>query len=395
MQDQRNTRARPGTGHLFVKITTAGREDWYGKWYAEGRQVKRKIGPKRKPGGGGMTQRDAEAKLRRIVDKVTPPARERVTVAEAGERLIRHLTGVGRKPSTVEGYESYLRVHLAPFFTGRKLDAITPADVEAFIAAKQADGAATKSILNYLGLLYSIFEFARKKKLATSNPCADVDRPAVESTTAIRFLDQEELEALIAAELDDPLGRVLAVMYLTAAMTGMRQGELIALRWRDVDWVAARVRIRRNYVRGEYGTPKSKRSSRSVPLADRVGGELDRLSRETAWAGDDDLVFAHPLTGGEIDRSKLLKRYKKALRRAKVRPVRFHDLRHTFGTRTAAAGVPMRTLQEWMGHADFTTTLIYADYAPSAHEAAWVEAAFGPATEPTPSREAAAGSVVP
>ena len=60
-----------------------------------------------------------------------------------------------------------------------------------------------------------------------------------------------------------------------------------------------------------------------------------------------------------------------------MRAVRFHDLRHTFGTRMAAAGVPMRTLQEWMGHRDFKTTLIYADYAPGQHEAELVDAAFG------------------
>ncbi|MGI8903264.1 MAG: tyrosine-type recombinase/integrase [Solirubrobacteraceae bacterium] len=65
------------------------------------------------------------------------------------------------------------------------------------------------------------------------------------------------------------MGGVERVMYLTAAMTGMRQGELFALRWRDVDWTARRIRVRRNYVRGEFGTPKSKRSSRSVPLAPR------------------------------------------------------------------------------------------------------------------------------
>jgi hypothetical protein len=72
----------------------------------------------------------------------------------------------------------------------------------------------------------------------------------------------------------------------------------------------------------------------------------------------------------------LLKRFKVALRAAGVRDVRFHDLRHTFGTLMAAAGVPMRTLQEWLGHRDLTTTLIYADYAPSEREAEWVAVAF-------------------
>ena len=77
-----------------------------------------------------------------------------------------------------------------------------------------------------------------------------------------------------------------------------------------------------------------------------------------------------------MDRSLLLKRFKAALKRAGVREVRFHDLRHTFGTRMAAAGVPMRMLQEWMGHRDFKTTLIYADYSPAANEADLVNAAF-------------------
>jgi integrase len=143
----------------------------------------------------------------------------------------------------------------------------------------------------------------------------------------------------------------------------------------DVDWPSQRVRVRRNYVRGRLGTPKSKRSTRAVALADVLGGELDHHYKASAYQADDDLVFAHPHTGGPSDRSKLLKRYKKALKRAGVREVRFHDLRHTFGTRMAAAGVPMRTLQEWMGHRDFKTTLIYADYAPGANEAALVNAA--------------------
>ena len=77
-----------------------------------------------------------------------------------------------------------------------------------------------------------------------------------------------------------------------------------------------------------------------------------------------------------MDRSKVRKRFKAALKRAGVREVRFHALRHTFGIRMAAAGVPMRTLQEWIGHRDFKTTLIYADYAPAANEAELVNAAF-------------------
>ena len=89
-------------------------------------------------------------------------------------------------------------------------------------------------------------------------------------------------------------------------------------------------------------------------------------------------MFGDPLTGEPLSRAALMRRYRRALRAAGLDvEQRFHDLRHTFGTRMAAAGVPMRTLQEWMGHRDIATTQRYADYAPSAHEAAFVEAAFG------------------
>jgi integrase len=80
------------------------------------------------------------------------------------------------------------------------------------------------------------------------------ERPG--ATPDIRFLDQAELEALLTAVPDDARGPTERAIYLTAAMTGLRQGELIALRWRDVDWTAGRIRVRQNFVRGEFGTPK-------------------------------------------------------------------------------------------------------------------------------------------
>ena len=112
-------------------------------------------------------------------------------------------------------------------------------------------------------------------------------------------------------------------------------------------------------------------------MADEVAGELDRLSKQSKWQGDNELVFANPVTGTPLDKTAIRRRYGKALKGANLDSShRFHDLRHTFGTRMAAAGVAMRTLQEWMGHRDIGTTQRYADYAPSAHEAELVAAAF-------------------
>jgi integrase len=365
-----------------VRKDSAGRETWYGKWWVGSSQVKRRIGPKRTPSlRDGLTRSQAEAELRKLIGSVqiAQARRERMTVAEAGELLIASATTRGLKRSTVMSYETICRVHLSPFFGSRPLDRIARRDVESLGAQMIRKGKTPATTRHALSVLHTIFEHARRQEWVVANPVSLADKPRVEQVDPdIRFLDTEEVEALVRGVPDDYLGRVERPMYLAAAMTGMRQGELLALRWLDVDWAAQRVRIRRNFVRGEFGTPKSKRSSRSVPLADRLARELDQLHRGTNWPGEDDLVFAHPHTGKPIDRSKLLKRFKSALKHAGVRDVRFHDLRHTFGTRLAAQGVPMRTLQEMMGHRDFKTTLIYADYAPSAHEAGWIEAAFAP-----------------
>jgi len=159
-------------------------------------------------------------------------------------------------------------------------------------------------------------------------------------------------------------------------MTGLRQGELLGLRWRDVDGTGRKVRVVSPYVRGEFGDPKSEGSGRSVPLADRVAKELQKLRERSVYDADGDLVFCHPESGGPLDRSKLTRRFKQAIKLAKVREITFHELRHTFGTRMAAAGVPLRTIQHWMGHADAKTTQVYAHYQPSDHEADTVDQAF-------------------
>jgi integrase len=373
-------RRSTGTGSLAIRRDARGAASWYGQWWVAGRRVTRKLGRKRDTGTRvGLTRSHAERELQKRIDRdMAVPVERAVSVQDAGERLIEHLTALGRKRSTLGDYESFLRVHLGPFFGDRALDRIGPAQVEAFIAAKRREGRATKSILNYLGLLHSIFEYGHRRGLSQRNPVKMVDKP--ESGGAdpdVRFLDEAELEAVVAAVPDDVRGPTERTLYLTAAMSGLRQGELLGLRWRDIDWSAARIRVRQSYVRGEFGTPKSRRSSRSVPLADRVAGELDRHFQRSAYQRDDELVFCHPANGEPLDRSRLLKRFKAAARRAGVREVRFHDLRHTFGTRMAGAGVALRTLQEWMGHRDFKTTLIYADYQPSAQEVELVERAFG------------------
>lgn len=128
-------------------------------------------------------------------------------------------------------------------------------------------------------------------------------------------------------------------------------------------------------------------------MADRVAAELERHFQRSRCQADDDLVFCHPDTGHPYDASKLRKRFKDALAAAGLRPIRFHDLRHTFGTGMAAAGAPLRAIQEWMGHRDIQTTQVYADYAPDPSQGGvWAEAAFGGAADSSTSLSEAGDS---
>ena len=321
--------------------------------------------------------------MQRRIDRERQVVRSGLSIGEVGETYLEHVEFVlERKQTTLGDYRSIVHKHLKPFFAERPIERVDADWISRYIAAKKREGLATKTITNHLAFMHGLFAFALKRGWIVANPVASVDRPqAPGGDPDIRFLDLKELEALLKAVPSDYLGLTEYGLYLAAAMTGLRQGEPIALRWVDVDWKAGRIRVRRNYTRQEFGTPKSKRSSRPVPMTKRVVAELKAHFERTEYSGDDDLVFCHPQTGHPLDASKMRKRYKEALKEAGVRAVRFHDLRHTFGTHCAAAGVPMRTLQEWMGHAQLSTTEIYADYAPSAQEKAMVERAFNPPDE--------------
>jgi integrase len=363
----------------------------------------RKVGPARTPGErDGLTKAQAEARFRKMREGERPRTNgERVTMVEAGEELRRRLEIRGRKKSHRLTIESDLRNHITPFFAGTELDKIQPRDIERYIAAKlrpatpgnhaspkKADRAkkvggpkkrlAPKTIRNHLNTMHSIFDIGLRLGWCQSNPVKLADRPVIKATeTRIKFLDQPELEKLLAVPYpNDAFGKIEPALYLTAAMTGLRQGELIGLRWRDIDFNARRVRVVSPYVRGEFNDPKSEDSGRSLPLAQRVHDALTQLRERTLYPADSDLVFCHPETGKPLDRSKLVRRFKQALQQAEVRTITFHELRHTFGTRMAAAGVPLRTIQHWMGHADSKTTQIYAHYQPSEAEASVVDGAF-------------------
>ncbi len=369
---------RTPTGHVFRVERTRG-ASWYAKYRLPGgRQVQRRLGPawteRGRPPAGYFTKRTAEAWLRDVLDEArrgTLPGMVRTgaTFADAAAEFLRYAEhDRACKPSTLSDYRSVLNAHLKPAFDSMALEEITTEAIERW-RTRLDSGLSNRTKNKLLVVLHGVFRRAHKAYGLPRNPVVDVEKHPQRSSGDIDVFSPEEVMALVraASSTQD------AAIYLTAAFTGLRRGELIALRWRDVDFEGQAIRVRASYAGGQLTTPKSGKV-RAVPMAPEVASALASLGQRELFAGDDDLVFPGE-TGGYLDGSALRRRYGAALELAGLRPLRFHDLRHTFGTRMIGVADIVR-VQEWMGHSDIQTTRKYLHYAPRAEDAALVAKAF-------------------
>jgi integrase len=370
----------PISGHVF-RVERAKGPQWYVKYrLPDGRQQQKRLGPawtgRGRPPIGYLTKRTAEAALDELLTAARRGAlagqnRTGVTFAEACHDFLRWIQfDRQRKRSTLDDYRSAVRAHLVPRFGLLAVEDVTTARIDAWRAELVREGRlCNRSINKLLTILHGVLERARKKYRLPSNPVAGVEKQPRRRRVSIDVYSTEEVLALVR-HADTPED---GAIFLTAAFTGLRMGELLALRWRDVDFALQAIRVRASYTHRALDTPKN-RTGRTVPMIDTVAQELARLGRRSYFTGPDDLVFPG-FTGEYLDDSALRRRYKRARDRAGLRPLRFHDLRHTFGTHAIRTADP-RELQEWMGHADFATTEIYLSYKPRAEAARRLAQAF-------------------
>jgi len=221
-----------------------------------------------------------------------------------------------------------------------------------------------------LAILHGIFEHAVRRHGLLSNPARDVEKLR-ESYDAARFdfYSPEEIRQLVAKASDAQDG----VLYLTAAFSGLRRGELVALLWKDVDFENHSIRVWESVSGGERGRPKS-RKSRTVPMVEDLAGALKVLKAREHHTQPKDPVFVGE-SGESIDGSALRRRYIADLDRAGLRFLRFHDLRHTFGS-LAINSASIVQVQAWMGHADIKTTMRYLHHKSRADDAELLSGAF-------------------
>jgi integrase len=303
--------------------------------------------------------------------------RQTATFAELWEKFSAHeLASPDLRPSTVVDYKTLGRLYLVPHLGARllgEIDAEAIMDMKARLQAaagakasgKEGSGKALspRSVAKILTLGRTVWRYGRRIKLVDGNPFADVKKPRAAKRQPY-ILDVEEIGRLRAA-LSVPVERLLVELTIT---TGLRSGEVRGLTWESIDLEGKRLFVERQASRrGEEAATKTESSVRPIPLPTYLIPELKRwkLACPLTQRG---LVFpGEPDARGErgpIDADILLRHVlRRALRRAGLPPLRFHDLRHMAGTLMHEAGVPLKRAQEILGHASERTTLAIYTHA--------------------------------
>jgi integrase len=280
----------------------------------------------------------------------------------------------GWKPATVRDRRSTLQAHLLPAFGERPVRELTRDEVRHWWRTlhdprRNGGRLSDRNANKLLAELRSILNWAAEDYRLSENVANGIRKHKELTSERPDFYSVEEVEALVRAAAS-PRD---ALMYRVAAFAGLRRGELVSLRWRHVDFARSFVHVVDNVSAGQDVRVKDE-EGRTVPLAPQLAEAL------AAWrgadAGDDDLVFEGTLPGRKLDGDAVSARYCRARDRAGLRRLRFHDLRHTFGSLAVDGGASVVQVQAWMGHADVKTTMRYLHSKSRTGDAALLGAAF-------------------
>lgn len=323
--------------------------------------------------------------------------RDGVTLRQAAEEFLGwgstadpHSEREGWKHSYAQNMKSYVERIARELGEDRRIDSFTEDDLRTFMAGlvptrngKPTGAAPSRKFLsNYSLPLKGLFAYATDRGWIETNPADALPsykpkrKRAADPLRREEYLKPEEVRAVVG-ELEQEQDRAII---LVMAMAGLRPGEAEALRWQDIDLDSAVIRVVESRTMRVTGTPKSG-SGRSVPMPHEVAQALARVGLRKHLTEPRDLVFVGQ-NAGHVDRDALRRRFEAAQTKAGIAPVReLRQLRNTFGTVMAAAGVPLRTIQEWMGHENISTTERYASFLPRHEDAAKVSAAFRVGTD--------------
>jgi integrase len=406
------------TGALVV-VERPGGVFYEAKWRRSGKQVKHRVGPawlERESGAaegwrprrgrapaGHFDEKRATVRMAELIaehDKkecaIEVGERERrergPDFREVAASWLEHLERErGAKPSTLSDYRYMLAEPGTPHRRGsgrspglvmkalgsRPAEKITMKEISTFLRELDATGASPRTVNKHRQLLSAIFNYARRADTygLPANPVEGTTKRREPPPAVLDFYEPEEIEQLAQAAADgrhrspqsDRLGADEiawraredaqdAELFRLAAYTGLRLGELIALRWEDIDLDARRMIVRRAVSAGVEGPTKSWQA-RFLPLADPAADALRRLQAREDYTKRDDYIFCSRL-GRRLDPSAVRRRFKAARDAAELRPLRFHALRHAAGS-LVARHADARFVQDFLGHSRITTTERY------------------------------------
>lgn len=283
-----------------------------------------------------------------ITGKKEPEAKQKMVYEAYTEEWFKTYVKTNNKPSEIRKKRILLNAHLIPFFGSMKLDEIGVRDVERYKAKKLASGISPKTINNHLSVLRKSLTCAQEwgyleivpkiKWLKTSKPKTKV-------------LSEEERKKLLSDEEDTFWGAVI----LVGLRTGMRIGEIMALHWADVDFDRSAICVRYSLSDKEITTPKNNRI-RYVPMNRELQQMLEDRRKATKGK-DQELVFGHGKK--PFSRFSSYDALKRICKRAGIKRIGWHTLRHTFATELCEKGIPLRAVQKLLGHSTISMTERY------------------------------------
>jgi integrase len=395
MARRKNGRRDNGDGSLYPRKNRAGKViGWVGAYGVREPSESGETTKKRKT-VYAKTKEDAKALLAEAISAAKAPLEpaRRADQAENPAQLVPEYLSSwlcesehSLKVSAYRRYELSVRCHLSPAFADVPLDRLSPTHIQSLYQEKLRDGLSPRSVIHLHEALRRALNRAVMLGLISRNPCDGVQPPRARKT-AMQPLDRQQAIRFLEAVRETKH----EALFTLAITTGMRQGELLGLRWKDIDldaasWKdidldAAIIRVSRSYVswhsRGHGFTfvePKSAGSRRVVALTPAASQSLhrhERLAKASGLHGLDCPVFSSE-SGTPLSPPNVIARhFKPILERTGLPDIRFHDLRHTCATLLLGQDVHPKIVQELLGHASIQLTLdTYSHYLPDMQEKA-------------------------
>ena len=330
------TRLNFGYGAIYQRKTRNGRIRWYLDYRdAEGKRIQRVE-------DGASSREEAESALRKVVlaESARMPGasrrRGRIGFTEFSQIFIDDYAKNVKRSWRSD--KSRLGI-LGPYFKDINLDEVTPLMIQKCLAWRLRSGNSKSSANRYLALMRKMFSLAIEEGYLETNPAAKIKKSSEKDRLKERVLTEEE-EARLKTTSYPALRSIINV----AAHTGMRLQEILSLRWAQVDLAEMTLTAERT----KSGKP------RTIPLNVALHNELSKLRSQD---GRSPYVFPNPKTGKPLTTVKTA--FGAACRRAGIAGLRFHDLRHTFGSRLVEKGADIETVRSLLGHASIAVTQRY------------------------------------